>query len=62
VDSGVLEVHLETKMGRYRSPSVEVNLEADQTTNLECQPRCAWWQAQRAMLHPGEWIELTRDD
>jgi len=58
--AGVHEVHLEVR--RFSSPSLEVNLEPDQTTTLTCRPHVAWWRVQWDMLHPGEWIELARDE
>jgi len=59
--SGLHEVHLEVI--RFHSPSLEVILEPGQTTSLKCQPHFAAWQAYPwALLHPGEWIELARDD
>jgi hypothetical protein len=59
--SGLHAVHLE--MSRFQSPSVEVILEPGQTTSLMCQPHFAAWQAYPwALLHPGEWIALARDD
>jgi hypothetical protein len=58
--AGVHEVHLE--MRRFSSPSLEVILEPGQTTSLICRPHVAWWRVQWDMLHPGEWIELARDE
>jgi hypothetical protein len=61
--SGLHEVHLEAgRFCRFHSPSLEVILEPGHTTGLMCQPHFAAWQAYWALLHPGEWIELTRED
>lgn len=53
-------VHLEC--GGWFSPSLEADLQPGQTTSLSCQPHYALWQGRSAMLHPGEALELTRED
>lgn len=61
LSAGPHVVHLEG--GSWaRSPSVDVDLEPGRTTSLRCQPHFAAWQAYWALLHPGEWIELTSDE